>query len=144
MKTKTKASPTQEELSGYIDIVPYQQKGDPCYGGDTGETEYEDYGFATADELLLNLGVGEYYDYVLGRKVYEYLATCVTIVENEPISILSDEYYEMEDEEELDEEEAEGGDIVVIDGDEEVFEGEDIEEDYVEEDPTEELILQTE
>ena len=43
MKTKTKASPTQEELSGYIDIVPYKQKGDPCYGGDTGETEYEDY-----------------------------------------------------------------------------------------------------
>ena len=43
MKTKTKSSPTLEELSGYIDIVPYQQKGDPCYGGDTGETEYEDY-----------------------------------------------------------------------------------------------------
>ena len=45
MKTKTKvhASPTKEELSGYIDIVPYQQKGDPCYGGDTGETEYENY-----------------------------------------------------------------------------------------------------
>jgi hypothetical protein len=43
MKTRTKPSPTPEELSGYIDIVPYQQKGDPCYGGDTGETEYEDY-----------------------------------------------------------------------------------------------------
>jgi hypothetical protein len=43
MKTKTKPSPTLEELNGYIDIVPYQQKGDPCYGGDTGETEYEDY-----------------------------------------------------------------------------------------------------
>ena len=45
MKTKMKAhtSPTREELSGYIDIVPYQQKGDPCYGGDTGETEYENY-----------------------------------------------------------------------------------------------------
>ena len=45
MKTKTRvhASPTKEELSGYIDIVPYQQKGDPCYGGDTGETEYENY-----------------------------------------------------------------------------------------------------
>ena len=43
MKTKTKPSSTLEELSGYIDIVPYQQKGDPCYGGDTGETEYEDY-----------------------------------------------------------------------------------------------------
>ena len=45
MKTKTKvhASPTKKELSGYIDIVPYQQKGDPCYGGDTGETEYENY-----------------------------------------------------------------------------------------------------
>lgn len=43
MKTKTKPSSTLEELSGYIDIVPYQQKGDPCYGGDTGETEYENY-----------------------------------------------------------------------------------------------------
>ena len=43
MKTKTKPSHTLEELNGYIDIVPYQQKGDPCYGGDTGETEYEDY-----------------------------------------------------------------------------------------------------
>ena len=30
-------------MNGYIDIVPYQQKGDPCYGGDTGETEYENY-----------------------------------------------------------------------------------------------------
>ena len=31
------------ERSEYIDITPYQQKGDPCYGGDTGETEYENY-----------------------------------------------------------------------------------------------------
>ena len=108
------------------------------------EAEYEDYGYESADAMIQDMGEGTYYDYVLSAKVYEYLATCVTIVENEPISILSDEYYEMEDEEELDEEEAEGGDIVVIDGDEEVFEGEDIEEDYVEEDPTEELILQTE
>ena len=30
-------------MNEYIDIVPYQQKGDPCYGGDTGETEYENY-----------------------------------------------------------------------------------------------------
>ena len=39
------ASHTTEFIgpNGYIDITPYQQKGDPCYGGDTGETEYENY-----------------------------------------------------------------------------------------------------
>lgn len=31
------------EHSEYIDITPYQNEGDPCYGGNTGETEYENY-----------------------------------------------------------------------------------------------------
>ena len=35
--------------NGYIDITPYQQKGDPCCGGDTGETEYENYIQGTHD-----------------------------------------------------------------------------------------------
>lgn len=40
---ETRNSAKATELNGYIDITPYQQKGDPCYGGDTGETEYENY-----------------------------------------------------------------------------------------------------
>jgi len=43
--------PSASELNSYIDIVPYQQKGDPCYGGDTGETEYENYMAAQALEM---------------------------------------------------------------------------------------------
>lgn len=31
------------DQDGYIDITPYQQEGDPCYGGNTGETEYDEY-----------------------------------------------------------------------------------------------------
>ena len=101
------------------------------------EAEYEDYGYATADELIANIGEGAYYDYILSEKVYEYLATCVTIKESEPVSVLAEEeeYYE----EDLS---GEGGEVVVIDGEE--GEEEFVEEDYVEEDPTEEFILQTE
>lgn len=40
---------------GYIDITPYQQKGDPCYGGDTGETEYENYMLGTCDSSKRHL-----------------------------------------------------------------------------------------
>lgn len=100
------------------------------------EAEYEDYGFATADELLASIGEGAYYDYILGEKVYEYLATCVTIKENEPVSVLAEdeEYYE----EDLSEED---GEVVVIEGDD--VEGEFEDEEYFEEDPTEDLILQT-
>lgn len=99
------------------------------------EAEYADYGYESAQALLNNIGEGEYYDYKLSDKVYEYLATCVTIKENEPVSILSDEeeYYE----EDMEAEEVSEDDVVVIEGD-------DIEEEYVEEDPTEGLILQTE
>ncbi len=101
------------------------------------EAEYEDYGYETADELIASLGAGAYYDYILSEKVYEYLATCVTIKENEPVSVLADEeeYYE----EDLSEEE--DGEVVVIDGDDVESEFED--EEYYEEDPTEDLILQT-
>lgn len=103
------------------------------------EAEYEDYGYETADAMLANIGEGTLYDYVLTQKVYEYLATCVTIKENEPVSVLADEgYYE----EELTDEEIDEEDVVVIEGD--GVEGEYIEEEYIEEDPTEELILQTE
>ena len=95
------------------------------------EAEYEDYGYETADDLIASLGDGAYYDYVLNEKVCEYLATCVTIKENAPVSVLAEdeEYYE------------EDSEVVVIDDDE--AEGEVIEEEY-EEDPTEDLILQTE
>ena len=96
------------------------------------EEDYAEYGYNTADELLLDLGEGTYYDYILTEKVYEYLVGCVKIIENEPVSILADEEYE----EDL-EEDSEDGEVVVIDGDEAS------EEDF-EEDPTEELILQTE
>ncbi len=104
------------------------------------EAEYEDYGYETADELIASIGEGAYYDYVLGEKVYEYLATCVTIKENEPVSVLAEEeeYYE----EELTDEDLEDGEVVVIDGDD--VDGEYVDEEYFEEDPTEELILQTE
>lgn len=109
------------------------------------EAEYEDYGYESADDLIASIGEGAYYDYILGEKVYEYLATCVTIKENEPVSILAEdeEYYE----EDLTDEEFEDGEVVVIDGDEAYYEYEDEaydEEEYYEEDPTEELILQTE
>lgn len=104
------------------------------------EAEYEDYGYETADELIASIGEGAYYDYILSEKVYEYLATCVTIKENEPVSILAEEeeYYE----DELTDEELEDGEVVVIEGDE--IDEEYLDEEYFEEDPTEELILQTE
>lgn len=97
------------------------------------EAEYEDYGYATADELILSVGQGSYYDYVLVEKVYEYLATCVTIKENAPVSMFAEEEEYMDDEE-FDEED---GEVVVLDDEEFVDE-------EFEEDPTEELILQTE
>ena len=43
--------PSASERNSYIDIVPYQQKGDPCYGGDTGETGYENYMAVQALEM---------------------------------------------------------------------------------------------
>ena len=99
------------------------------------EAEYEEYGYETADELIESVGAGAYYDYILSEKVYEYLATCVTIKENAPVSILAEEeaYYE----ENMAEEDSEDGEVVVIEGDE-------IDGESIEEDPTEELILQTE
>ncbi|MBQ8527507.1 MAG: trigger factor [Lachnospiraceae bacterium] len=106
------------------------------------EAEYGDYGYESADALLSNIGAGAYYDYVLTDKVYEYLATCVTIKENEPVSILAEE--EEVYEEELSEEEVSEDDMIVVEGDEEFIEGEELEEEYIEEDPTEDLILQTE
>ena len=109
------------------------------------EAEYEGYGYESADALLNGMGKGAYYDYLLSDKVYEYLETCVTIKENAPVSILADE-------EELDEEEIsdeEDGEVIVLDEEDvEVIEGEELEEEdleeELEEDPTEELILQTE
>ncbi|MBO5241358.1 MAG: trigger factor [Lachnospiraceae bacterium] len=111
----------------------------------TAEAEYEGYGYESADALLNGMGKGAYYDYLLSDKVYEYLETCVTIKENAPVSILADE-------EELDEEEIsdeEDGEVIVLDEEDvEVIEGEELEEEdleeELEEDPTEELILQTE
>jgi len=99
------------------------------------EAEYEEYGYESAEELIESFGEGEYYDYILNQKVYEYLATCVTIKEGEPVSVLAEdeEYYEEDFSEE-------DGEVVVIDGDE--AGGEFVEE--YEEDPTEDLILQTE
>ena len=47
-------------------------------------------------------------------------------------------------EEELSEEEVSEDDMIVVEGDEEFIEGEELEEEYIEEDPTEDLILQTE
>lgn len=100
------------------------------------EAEYEEYGYESADALLNGMGKGAYYDYLLSDKVYEYLETCVTIKENEPVSILAEEE-EMDEEELLDEEDGEV--IVVDDEDMEIVDEEDIEKD-----PTEDLILQTE
>lgn len=100
----------------------------------TAEAEYEDYGYETVEDMMANIDDGAYYDYVLGLKVYEYLETCVTIKENAPVSIRAEEeIYE----EELTDEDISEEDVVVIEGD-------DTEGEYVEEDPTEELILQTE
>ncbi len=108
------------------------------------EAEYEDYGYESADALMKDIGAGTYYDYVLAAKVYEYLATCVTIIENDPISVLSDEYYEMEDEEYLDDEEVNDEDVIVVGEDGEIVDEEYTEEEDFEEDPTEGFILQTE
>lgn len=105
------------------------------------EAEYEDYGYETADDLIASIGEGAYYDYILSQKVYEYLATCVTIKENEPVSILAEDE-EYEELNELTDEELEDGEVVVVEGDE--IDGEYVDEEYFEEDPTEELILQTE
>lgn len=62
------------------------------------EAEYEEYGYETAQELLDDIGLGAYYDYVLSKKVYEYLATCVTIKENEPVSMFAEEELEIDGE----------------------------------------------
>lgn len=113
----------------------------------TAEAEYEEYGYESADALINGMGKGAYYDYLLSDKVYEYLETCVTIKENAPVSILADEE-EFDEEEILD---GEDGEVIVVDGEDleidgediEMIEGEDLEEDF-EEDPTEDLILQTE
>lgn len=115
------------------------------------EAEYEDYGYESADSLITGMGEGAYYDYLLSDKVYEYLETCVTIKENEPISILAeDEGYEDYEEgaEELSEEDLEGGEVIIVDDEDVVLDDEDleefVEEEDFEEDPTEDLILQTE
>jgi len=102
------------------------------------EESFAEYGYASADDMLADLGKGDYYDVVLCEKVYEYLPTCVIIKENEPVSVLADMY----EEEDVDDSE---GEVVVIGDDEEVTEDEEsFEEEEFEEDPTEELILQTE
>lgn len=111
------------------------------------EAEYEEYGYTTPDELIASIGQGAYYDYILGEKVYEYLATCVTIKENEPVSVLAEEeeYYEedLAEEEYYEEDFAEeDGEVIVIDGDE--FEGELVEEEFIEEDPSQNLIIKKE
>ncbi len=80
------------------------------------EEEYEEYGYESADALLANIGEGAYYDYILTEKVYEYLATCVTIKEGEPVSVLAEE--EVFTEEEVSGEEISTG--------EEIPEGEEI------------------
>lgn len=99
------------------------------------EAQYEEYGYESADALLEEVGEGAYYDYILTDKVYQYLATCVTIKENEPVSILADadtgELEEAEESEEILEEE----NAVLEDG---------AEEDASDDDLTGDLILQTE
>jgi len=103
------------------------------------EAEYDSYGYESADALLADIGAGAYYDYILTDRVYEYLATCVTIKENEPVSILADE----EEEVVLEVEEISEEDVSVVEVDE--FEEEYIDdEEFIEEDTTGEMILQTE
>ncbi len=68
------------------------------------EQDYEENGYESAQQLLDEVGMGQFYDYTLSEKVYEYLATCVTIKENEPVSIRADE-------EEMIEEDVEGEDL---------------------------------
>jgi len=62
------------------------------------EAEYEEYGYETAQQLLDDIGIGAYYDYVLSQKVYEYLQTCVTIKENEPVSMFAEDEIEIDGE----------------------------------------------
>lgn len=53
------------------------------------QTEYQEYGYQSIDELFADVGSGPYYDYVLQIKLNEYLAQNVKVVENEPVSILT-------------------------------------------------------
>nr|MBQ8251889.1 trigger factor [Lachnospiraceae bacterium] len=97
--------------------------------------ECANYGYESVDAMLADIGEGAYYDHVLSGKVYEYLLTCVKINENEPVSVLAED-------EEYDEDDSEDGEVVVLDEEDELEEDES--EEYLEEDPTEEFILQTE
>lgn len=62
------------------------------------ESDSEVYGYESVEQLLEDIGEGAYYDYVLSKRVYEYLAEQVTIKENEPISILAEQEEALEEE----------------------------------------------
>lgn len=51
------------------------------------ETEYAQYGYESADEMLAQVGDGSYYDYILTEKVNDFLATKVTVKDGEQISL---------------------------------------------------------
>lgn len=52
------------------------------------QKEYEEYGYASVEEMYADIGSGPYYDYVLTEKVNEYLAGVVNVKENQVGSIL--------------------------------------------------------
>lgn len=53
------------------------------------EEEYAGYGYESVEAMFADVGSGPYYDYVLQKKVNDYLVSVVKVIENDPVSIMS-------------------------------------------------------
>lgn len=63
-------------------------KVDDALMEEVAESEYADYGYQSADELISTMGKNDFYSYVMRKKVMERLSEIVQITENPSVSLL--------------------------------------------------------